>query len=453
MAEMLRIGCGSGFSGDRIDAPGPVVAALAAAGGPAALMLEVLGERTLALAQGERLKNPEAGYEPMLEELLQPILATCREHRIPIVTNGGAANPRAAGRAVLRLAAGLGLKGLRVAVVEGDDVRGTDALDDLAPWEGEPGAVMEKNKVIAANVYLGAQPIAQALRDGADVVITGRCSDPALALGPMIAHFGWSEDDWDRLAAGTACGHLLECGSQVTGGYFADPGVKDVEGLDETGFPIAEITEDGGFVITKPEGTGGLVDLRTVKEQLLYEIHDPAAYLTPDVVLDITQVELEEEGKDRVRVRGCRGKPRPERLKATVSFPGGWLGDGEISYAGPNARARAELAGRTLLDRARRLGLEGRARLDLIGVASVHEGDSGTLRTGRRDEPDEVRLRFSLATEDRSPAERATREVLALYCCGPAGGGGVRMRVVDRVRTLSFLVPRERVHPAVEMLS
>jgi hypothetical protein len=453
MAEMLRIGCGSGFSGDRIDAPGPVVAALAAAGGPAALMLEVLGERTLALAQGERLKNPESGYEPMLEELLRPILATCREHRIPIVTNGGAANPRAAGRAVLRLAAGLGLKGLRVAVVEGDDVRGTDALDDLAPWEGEPGAVMEKNKVIAANVYLGAQPIAQALRDGADVVITGRCSDPALALGPMIAHFGWSEDDWDRLAAGTACGHLLECGSQVTGGYFADPGVKDVEGLDETGFPIAEITGDGGFVITKPEGTGGLVDLRTVKEQLLYEIHDPAAYLTPDVVLDITQVELEQEAKDRVRVRGCRGKPRPERLKATVSFPGGWLGEGEISYAGPNARARAELAGRTLLDRARRLGLEGRARLDLIGVASVHEGDSGTLRTGRRDEPDEVRLRFSLATEDRSPAERATREVLALYCCGPAGGGGVRMRVVDRVRTLSFLVPRERVHPAVEMLS
>jgi len=450
---MLRIGCGSGFSGDRIDAPGPVVAALAASGGPAALMLEVLGERTLALAQGERLKNPEAGYEPMLEPLLRPILATCRAHRIPIVTNGGAANPRAAARAVLRLAKELGLEGLRVAVVEGDDVRGTDALDDLAPWEGEPGAVMEKNRVIAANVYLGAQPIAQALRDGAEVVITGRCSDPALALGPMIAHFGWSEDDWDRLAAGTACGHLLECGSQVTGGYFADPGVKDVAGLDETGFPIAEITEDGGFVITKPEGTGGLVDLRTVKEQLLYEIHDPAAYLTPDVVLDLTEVELEQEGKDRVRVRGCRGKPRPDRLKATVSFPGGWLGEGEISYAGPNARARAELAGRTLLDRARRHGLEGRARLDLIGVASVHEGDSGALRGHRPDEPDEIRLRFSLATEDRIPAERATREVLALYCCGPAGGGGVRMRVVDRVRTLSFLVPRERVHPVVEILS
>ncbi|MBP0492564.1 DUF1446 domain-containing protein [Roseomonas sp. SG15] len=453
MPEMLRIGCGSGFSGDRIDAPIAVVAALAAAGGPAALMLECLGERTLALAQGERLKDPGHGYEPMLEALLRPILKTCRAHHIPIVTNGGAANPQAAARATQRLAAELGIEGLRVAVVEGDDVRGTDALDDLAPWEGEPGAVMDEEKVIAANVYLGARPIAEALLRGAEVVITGRCSDPALALGPMIANFGWAEDDWDRLAAGTACGHLLECGSQVTGGYFADPGVKDVEGMAEIGFPIAEIEGDGGFTITKPAGTGGLVDLRTVKEQLLYEIHDPAAYLTPDVVLDITGVELEQEGPDRVRVRGCRGKPRPERLKATVSFPGGWLGEGEISYAGPNARARAELAGRTLLERARNLGLEGRARLDLIGVASVHEGDSGALRGERRDEPAEVRLRLSLATEARALAERATREVLALLCCGPAGGGGARMRVVDRVRTLSFLVPRDRVHPRVEFVA
>lgn len=448
----MRIGCGSGFSGDRVDAPGPVVEALAAAGGPAALMLEVLGERTLALAQGERLRDPDAGYEPMLEALLRPVLATCRAARIPIVTNGGAANPRGAARAVLRLAAGLGLDGLRVGVVEGDDVRGTDALDDLAPWEGEPGAVLDPGAVIAANVYLGARPIAEALRRGADVVVTGRCSDPALALGPMLAHFGWAEDDWDRLAAGTACGHLLECGSQVTGGYFADPGVKDVEGLHETGFPIAEVDADGGFVITKPPGTGGLVDLRTVKEQLLYEIHDPAAYLTPDVVLDVTGVTLAQEGRDRVRVRGCRGRERPARLKATVSLPGGWLGEGEISYAGPNARARAELAGRVLLERVRGLGIE-RARLDLIGVVSVHDGDGGGLRAALPGAAPEVRLRLAVATGERAPAERAAREVLALLCCGPAGGGGVRTRVVDRVRTLSFLVPRERVRPRVEILT
>ncbi len=448
---MLRIGCGSGFSGDRLDAPRPVVEALAAAGGPAALMLEVLGERTLALAQRERRHDPEGGYEPALLDLLRPILGRCVAHRIPIVTNGGAANPRGAARAVLQLARELGLE-LCVGVVEGDDVRGTTALDDLEPWEGDAGAVLDPAQVIAANVYLGAAPIAEALRQGAQVVLTGRCADPALALGPMLAEFGWAEDDWDRLATGTMIGHLLECGAQVTGGYFADPGCKDVPGMHAIGFPIAEVGSDGSCVITKPAGTGGLVNLRTVKEQLLYEIHDPSAYLTPDVVLDITQVRLAQEGPDRVRVAGARGRARPERLKATVSLPGGWLGEGEISYAGPHARARAELAGRTLLERLKLLGIEGAARVDLIGVVSVFDGDSGALREADGSEPEDVRLRLAVATETRAAAERAAREVLSLYCCGPAGGGGVRTRVVDRIRTLSFMVPRERVQPKVTLL-
>jgi hypothetical protein len=448
---LLRIGCGSGFSGDRLDAPGPVVDALVAAGGPAALMLEVLGERTLALAQRERLQRPEAGFEPALLDLLRPVLARCVAHGIPIVTNGGAANPRGAARAVLGLARELGLPALRIGVVEGDDIRGTDALADLDPWEGDVGAVLDAGRVIAANVYLGAAPVAEALRQGAQVVITGRCSDPALALGPMLAHFGWAEDDWDRLAAGTLAGHLLECGSQVTGGYFADPGVKDVPGMATLGFPIAEITAEGGVLITKPAGTGGRVDRRTVTEQILYELHDPAAYLTPDVVLDVTGVSVLEEAPDRVRLRGARGRPRPERLKATVSLPGGWLGEGEISYAGPNARARAELAGRTLLERLRLLGLEGRARLDLIGVVSVFGGDEGELDAAPG-APADLRLRLAFASESRAAAERAAREVLSLYCCGPAGGGGVRQRVTDRIRTLSFLVPRERLSPTVSIL-
>ncbi|HWL83372.1 MAG TPA: acyclic terpene utilization AtuA family protein [Roseomonas sp.] len=452
-SALLRIGCGSGFSGDRLDAPGPVVEALIAAGGPAALMLEVLGERTLALAQRERLHRPEAGFEPALLDLLRPILARCAAHGIPIVTNGGAANPRGAAQAVLGLARELGLPELRVGVVEGDDIRGTDALADLDPWEGDAGAVLEPEKVVAANVYLGAAPIAEALRRGAQVVITGRCSDPALALGPMLAHFGWAEDDWDRLAAGTMAGHLLECGAQVTGGYFADPGVKDVPGMATLGFPIAEIGADGGVLITKPEDTGGRVDRQTVTEQLLYELHDPAAYLTPDVVLDITGVAITEEAPDRVRLTGARGGSRPERLKATVSLPGGWLGEGEISYAGPNARARAELAGRTLLERLKLLGLEGQARLDLIGVVSVFDGDAGALREADAGQPADLRLRLAFASESRAAAERAAREVLSLYCCGPAGGGGVRTRVTDRIRTLSFLVPRERLAPRVTLLS
>ncbi|MXP64533.1 DUF1446 domain-containing protein [Roseomonas sp. M0104] len=456
-SALLRIGCGSGFSGDRLDAPGPVVEALVAAAGPAALMLEVLGERTLALAQRERLHRPEAGFEPALLDLLWPVLARCAAHGIPIVTNGGAANPRGAARAVLGLARELGLPDLRVGVVEGDDIRGTGALADLDPWEGDAGAVLEPDKVIAANVYLGAAPIAEALRRGAQVVVTGRCSDPALALGPMLAHFGWAEDDWDRLAAGTMAGHLLECGAQVTGGYFADPGVKDVPGdalgMATLGFPIAEIGAEGSVLITKPAGTGGRVDRQTVTEQLLYELHDPAAYLTPDVVLDITGVTAAEEAPDRVRLAGARGRPRPERLKATVSLPGGWLGEGEISYAGPNARARAELAGRTLLERLKLLGLEGQARLDLIGVVSVFDGDAGALREASGHSPADLRLRLAFASEGRAAAERAAREVLSLYCCGPAGGGGVRTRVTDRIRTLSFLVPRERLAPRVSLLS
>jgi hypothetical protein len=453
MAEtLLRIGCGSGFSGDRLDAPGPVVDALIAAGGPAALMLEVLGERTLALAQRERLTKPEAGFEPALVALLRPILARCARHGIPIVTNGGAANPRGAARAALALARELGLPTLRVAVVEGDDIRGGGALADLDPWEGDAGAVLDPAQVIAANVYLGAAPIAEALRQGAQLVITGRCSDPALALGPMLAHFGWAEDDWDRLAAGTVAGHLLECGAQVTGGYFADPGTKDVAGMAEIGFPIAEISANGSLLITKPPGTGGLVDRRTVTEQLLYELHDPSAYLTPDVVLDVTGVRIAEEGPDRVRITGARGRPRPPTLKATVSLPGGWLGEGEISYAGPNCRARAELAGRTLRQRLAKLGLEGQARLDLIGVVSVFGGDDGVPDGLAELAPPDIRLRLAVATADRSTAEAAVREVLSLYCCGPAGGGGVRSRVVDRIRTLSFLVPRERLAPRVGFL-
>lgn len=452
-SSLLRIGCGSGFSGDRLDAPGPVVDALIASGGPAALMLEVLGERTLALAQRERRHAPDRGYEPALEALLRPILARCAGHRIPVVTNAGAANPAGAGRAALRLARELGIAGLRVAVVDGDDIRGTGALDGLTAWEGEQQATLDGQEVIAANVYLGAAPIAAALRQGADLVITGRAADPALALGPMMAHFGWAEDDWQRLAAGVACGHLLECGSQVTGGYFGDPGLKDVPDPHAIGFPIAEVSADGGFVITKPGGTGGVVHLRTVKEQLLYEIHDPAAYLTPDVVLDITGVTLEQQGPDRVRVHGARGAARPAHLKATVSLPGGWLGEGEISYAGPNARARAALAGQTLRDRLRAQGFAGRVRIDIIGVVSVFDGDDGALLADAMAMPDDARLRLAVATDTRPEAENAVREVLSLYCCGPAGGGGVRSRVVDRIRTLSFMVPRDRVHPRVTFLA
>jgi hypothetical protein len=266
----------------------------------------------------------------------------------------------------------------------------------------------------------------------------------------MLAHFGWRDDDWDRLARGTMAGHLLECGAQVSGGYFADPGVKDVPGVANAGFPIVEMHEDGTFVVTKAEGTGGCVDRRTVTEQLLYEIHDPAAYLTPDVVADISEAELHDDGRDRIRVTGVRGHPRPATLKATLCHEGGWLAEGEISYAGPNAQARAKLAADIVRERLAHLGQGHIAlRADLIGVASVFADDDGRWWAAHAlPARDDVRLRIAAGAATKDEAETVTREVLALYTCGPAGGGGVRTHVTPRLASDSCFVPRDWLRPA-----
>ncbi|MFL6693044.1 MAG: acyclic terpene utilization AtuA family protein [Ramlibacter sp.] len=446
-ASMLRIGCGAGFSGDRWDAAVPVVRTLLQLGGPAVLMFETLAERTLALAQLQRRHNPQSGWEPTLERFIAPVLADCVRGGIPIVGNFGAANPQGAAAKLQELAASLSLPRLRIAVIEGDDLLA--ALPAARLQELLPPALAER-ALVSANAYLGATEIAGALRDGAQVVITGRVADPSLALGPMLAAFGWALDDWDRLAAGTMAGHLLECGAQVTGGYFADPGVKDVPDVGNVGFPIIEMHADGRFVVTKAADTGGCVDRRTVTEQLLYEIHDPAAYLTPDVVADISEAELHETGPDRVEVRHIRGHPRPPTLKATVCYEGGWLGEGEISYAGPNAVARARLAAQIVRERLQKLGVGHLpARYDLVGVASVFPDDAGRWWDGQEiHEAPDVRLRVAASSSLRQDTEQVTREVLALYTCGPAGGGGVRTAITPRLSSDSCFVPREWLAPA-----
>lgn len=448
---MYRIGSGAGFSGDRIDAPQSVVAAMAAAGEGGAIVFETLGERTLALGQIARKQDPQRGYEPLLEDMLEPVLAQCVASGIVIVGNFGAANPPAAAAAIQALAGRLGLGELRIAVVDGDDLLGRIDLSQTERWDGDEHVPDVDGDVIAINAYLGASTIADAIRAGAQIVVTGRVADPALALGPLVAHFGWSWDDLDRIAAGTLVGHLLECGSQVSGGFFADPGIKDVPDSANIGFPIAEVEADGSFVVTKAAGTGGLVDLRTVKEQLLYEVHDPAAYLTPDVTLDITQVELEQVGPDRVRVTGAKGHPAPKKLKATVSFYGDWLGEAEISYAGPNALARARLAITTINERLRLRGLPVRHRADVIGTVSVFDSHDGSLLDDYGDAAaGDYRVRFAFGASSQREVERAVQEVNALYCCGPAGGGGVRQSVRPRVRTLSHMVPRELVRSSFQ---
>lgn len=450
MSDVFLVGNGAGFSGDRIDAPIPVVRTLVRRGLPAAIFFECLAERTIALAQMEKRRDPDAGYEPMLERLLEPILADCAKAGIPILGNFGAANPLAAARCVARLARRLGLPDLRIGVVTGDDVSDSVDLSTLEAHEADAGFDMSAWSLVSANAYVGAAPLAEALARGAQVVVAGRTSDPSLAIAPLMHHFGWAEDDWQALALGAACGHLLECGSQVTGGVFWDPGFKDIPDPANIGFPIAEVTRDGGLVVTKAEDTGGLVDLRSVKEQLLYELHDPACYMTPDVVMDITGVTLEQRAQDRVALRGVRGHARPERLKVTACYEGSWLGEGEVSVAGPNALARARATADVLLERVKRRGLARRARADLIGVASVHDSDAGALwRAHDGPEPTDIRVRLAVESSSRDDADQAAREALALLCCGTAGTSGARWRVTPRILTRSFLVPREMVPTAV----
>jgi Protein of unknown function (DUF1446). len=437
---LLRVGCAAGFSGDRIDAAGPVVQALAESGGPAVLIFETLAERTLALAQLARRQQPQAGYEPLLDLMLRPVLGACLDAGIRIVGNFGAAHPLGAARRLQALARELGLRPPRIAVVRGDDLSGPQHRAMLMQ---ALGAAAPTQPVVSANAYLGAEAIAQALRAGAEIVVAGRVADPSLTVGPVLAHYGWAPDDWDRLAGATMAGHLLECGAQVTGGYFADPGYKDVPDLAHVGYPIAEIADDGSCVIGKPAGTGGRVDVRTVKEQLLYEVHDPAAYLTPDVVADLPAAEVVQVGPDRVRLSGVRGHPRPARLKVNVCFENGWLAEGEISYAGPRAEARARLAADILR---RRLDGLGPLRFDLVGVASVFADDDGRWWDSHpAGDARDVRLRVALNHAQREAAEVLVREVTALYTCGPAGGGGVRTALRPRLGIASCLVPREAV--------
>jgi hypothetical protein len=447
MDNLVRIGCGAGFAGDRADASAAVIAELARCSGPRFLMFETLAERTLALCQIERRRDPSRGFSPAVERMLPAALGPCLSQGIRIIGNFGGANPRAAGRRIAELARDAGFPTARIAVIEGDDLTDTIPLDELRAREVGGALLADRPAIVAANVYLGAEPIARALDAGAAIVVTGRVADPALVLGPLTHAFGWNWTDWQRLAAGTLAGHLLECGAQVTGGYFTDPGVKDVPGLADVGYPIAEMSATGAFVVTKPRGTGGLVDRRTVTEQILYEVHDPAAYLTPDVTLDITDVALAEDGRDRIRVSGARGGERPQTLKATVFIESGVLGEAEISYAGPNAAARARLAADIVATRMRRRAPDLRVRIDAIGRDSTfgmlaHEATAAP-------ELSEVRLRFAAQSMDRTPVELLLDEVEALYCAGPAGGCGVRRHLSPRLASASCLIERERVAPTV----
>lgn len=439
--DTIRIGAGAGFSGDRIE---PAIE-LAERGGLDFLVFECLAERTIALSQAARNRDPASGFDPMLERRMRAVLPAASRNGVRMITNMGAAHPRAAADKTAQVAAELGLNDLRIATVLGDDVLDQVIAQDL-PLIDRPGRVSDlAHSVVSANAYLGAEPIVEALSRGADIVITGRVSDPALFLAPMIQAFGWSFDDWRRLGQGTVVGHLLECAGQLSGGYFADPGLKDVSNLARLGFPFADVKADGSAVLGKVAGSGGQLSLATCKEQLLYEIFDPASYAQPDVVADFSTVQFAEMAADSIGVSGGGGRARPTALKVSIGYKDGYVGEGQISYAGAGAAARGRLALEIVRERLSLTGVSVRELdLSLIGVDAV---DCRARDEKAETQLGEVRARFVARTDSLRAAERIGEEVEALYLNGPSGGGGVTRSVREVVAIASAMLPRACVRP------
>jgi len=447
----VRIGAGQGFYGDSLL---PVLD-VARYGDVQYISFDTLAELTLAILEKGRRKDPAGGFTRDVVPMMRNLLPIAKARGIRLITNAGGINPRGAARAVAEVARDLGLP-LKVACVTGDDIY--DRLDELAAQgvtfaDKETGQDLGdvRDRVLFASVYLGAQVVADALATGADVVITGRTTDTAQFLGPLIHEFGWAKDDWDRLAQGIILGHLMECSGQVSGGNY-QVGWEDIPDLHRIGFPVAEVSEDGTFVLTKPPGTGGRVDLKSVKEQFLYEIHDPTNYITPDVVCDLTTTRLEQVGENRVRVSGTTGRPSPPTLKALLGYADGWMGEGYISFSWPKAYSKARRAAEII-----------RARLEMQGVRpeEIHEEYIGinSLWGALAPEPvdedtiNEVRLRMAIRTRCRRDCEVLAREFPPLLLSGPPTASAVAGTPQPRelMGLWSTLIPRELIEPHVQI--
>jgi hypothetical protein len=440
--KKIRLGSGAGYSGDRIE---PAVE-LAEKGEIQYLCFECLAERTIAIAQQAKMKDSALGYDALLVARMEAVLPICHKKGIKIITNMGAANPQAGAAKIKQIAQKLNLTGLKIAAVSGDDVLQAVRMQDLTIEETGEKLSTIKDKLVSANAYLGAGPILEALQGGADIVITGRVADPALFIAPLAYEFGWSLEDWTLMGQATVIGHLLECAGQITGGYFADPGFKDVPGVGHLGFPIAEVSADGSAIITKVASAGGMVTLSTCKEQLLYEIHNPKTYFTPDVVADFTGVKMEQIAKDQVRVSGGAGAVKTGLLKVSLGYVDSYIGEGQISYAGPGAVNRGRLALDIVKERLAFMGVKMQeSRYDLMGVDALH---GGKLSDGH--DPYEVRVRVTGRTDNMQEAVRIGNEVETLYTNGPAGGGGAWKSAREVVAMVSVIVPASLVKHSVD---
>ena len=453
MKETIRIAAGQGFWGDLPDAPVRQVE-----GGPIDyLMLDYLAEVTMSIMQKQKARDPNSGYARDFVPLMKRILPACVERGIKVTANAGGVNVRGCADAVVAVARELGLGGrVRIGIVAGDDIM--SRLDEMLSRgielrnmdTGEPLSSV-RDSIQSANVYLGAAPLVEALNQGAQIVITGRATDTGLTLAPLIHEFGWAADDWNRLAAGTIAGHIIECGAQCSGGNCQYEW-RSIPNLADVGFPIAEASPDGTFVITKHEGTGGRVNIPSVKEQLLYEMGDPHEYITPDCVADFTTIHLQDDGRDRVRVFGIQGRPATDFLKVSISYSAGYKAVGTLVYAWPDAYEKAQAADKILRARLDRLGLRfDHVLTEFVGANATH----GPLAGEPRADAPEVQLRVGVRGQDRSAIERFTKEIAPLILTGPpavTGFAGGRPKVEEIVAYWPALIPKSEINPKVEVL-
>lgn len=453
MKDKIRIASGQGFWGDLLEAPVHQVTR----GDIDYLVMDYLAEVTMSILQKQKNKNPDLGYARDIPELMTRILKICKEKNIKIITNGGGVNPIACARACKKVAADLGIQNVKIAVVHGDNI--LSSIDDLLArgakldnMETGESIVSVKDRFLSANVYFGAFPIVEALKKGADIVITGRTTDTGLTLAPMIFEFGWEEDDWDLLAAGTVAGHILECGAQATGGNFLGDW-ESIENFEEIGFPIAEAYPDGEIVITKHENLGGLVTVETISEQLLYEIGDPQNYITPDCIADFTTINLAQAGENRVVISGVKGKPSTPFYKVSCSYDDGFSAVGTLTYSWPKALSKAKKADQILRGRLGKLELKfDEIRTEFVGYNACH----GPLAPEHNEEDiNEVMLRVAVRSHDKGSVERFGRELAPLVLTGPpsvTGFAGGRPRPSDVVAYWPALLEKKFVVPVVEIV-
>ncbi len=453
MKALVRVASGQGFWGDLLTAPVDQVRG----GDIDYLMLDYLAEVTMSIVQKQRQRDPNAGYARDFVTLMREILPDCVERGIKVLSNAGGVNVMGCAQAVNAAAEELGLADrVKIGVVTGDDI--LSRLDEFASRgieivnmeTGEPLADV-RDKVQSANVYLGAEPLVKALDKGAQIIIGGRLTDTGLTLAPLAHEFGWKFDDWDRLAAGTIAGHIIECGAQSSGGN-CQYDWRNIPDLANVGFPIVEAEPDGSFVVTKHKGTGGRVNIQSVKEQLLYEMGDPKSYITPDVVADFTTINLAPDGDDRVRVFGIKGHPKTEFYKVSIAYSAGWKAVGTLVYAWPDAYDKAQAAEKILRARLDRLGLKFDVILtEFVGVNATH----GALAGGPPKDIPEVQLRFGVRGQSKADVERFTKELAPLILTGPpavTGFAGGRPKVEEIMAYFPALIPKNLIETKVEII-